>query len=707
MNMHLFQKHGTPPRYGYRVGVVGCGNIAHVQTKYILDFIDKQNLALCDPNAFRMRWLSRRLGVKNLYHSLDSLLSEFSPDIVHILTPPHTHKNIALECLAGNAHLFLEKPMCLSPEEAMEIQEAAGKAGRLVCVDHLLPFDPLLVKAGEILKRGALGELQGVKITEFRNYIDSKRAGMTPGWMKNLPGELLFDILPHPLSVLNAFLPNLTLTGAMHHGQGRDVREMLCLFAAGRKTAVIHTSIQNTYRRVSTIRFECNRGCVTVDLKNHTLAVLREDRFHGAAEEFYQSAMAAGEVVRRTLKIIPGRIAPQTSYIGMGRIIGRYYRAVKDRLDAPVSCEDGRKVMCQIKEIFDAVGIGNAASKIPSAPSRASGTAVQRSTKADILVTGGTGFIGARLVNRLLEAGYSVRLLTRRSPDALHREHLFSAPVELVEADISNLSAVENACSGVNTVFHLAAATKGGWLNHVDATVCGTSNIMHAIYSAGVQRLIYVSTLSLLHHSRYPSRTLVRETFPYEQQPAKRDPYCYAKLWAEKIVRACTAQPGDIPIIILRPGIVYGPGKLPAFLFPERKGGIRIIGWSGRRILPLVYLDNLVDALIQSLHADRHGIYNVVDEEIVTTRALIRRYDYLTGQRSRTVYFPVPLLLPLVLPLEKLRNHFSRERVYPSYRLKSLLRSPIHSSEKIKDELGWAQRIDFSQGMKLATGYPG
>ena len=209
--------------------------------------------------------------------------------------------------------------------------------------------------------------------------------------------------------------------------------------------------------------------------------------------------------------------------------------------------------------------------------------------RGPVLVTGGTGFLGRRLVLRLLARGRPVTVLARRpAPD------LSALGVRVVCAAIDDTAAVAAACAGASTVFHVAAKV-GVWGPAADfhrANVLGTRAVLAGCRSAGVRRLVHTSTPSVVYNGR--GLAGADESLPL----TTRCPCAYplTKAAAEAEVRA--ADSPALRTIALRPHLVWGEGDphlVPRLLARAAAGRLRIIG-SGRNRVDMVHVDNAVDA---------------------------------------------------------------------------------------------------------------
>ena len=215
------------------------------------------------------------------------------------------------------------------------------------------------------------------------------------------------------------------------------------------------------------------------------------------------------------------------------------------------------------------------------------------------LVTGGGGFLGRHIATKLLARGDTVRVLGRRVyPD------LEAGGAETFRSDLQDRAAVESACLGMDTVFHVAARAGywGSWGSYYGPNVIGTENVLSGCRKAGVRKLIYTSTPSVVSARGDLEHVDERVSYPERFE----SPYPATKALAEQLVLKANGT-GGILTVSLRPHLIFGPGDphlLPRIIEWGRNGRLIQVG-DGANKVDVVYVENAADAHL--LAADRLG----------------------------------------------------------------------------------------------------
>jgi len=699
-----------------KTAIVGCGHMARTHIPYVLKVPCVELVALCDRNEIRAKELAQRYTLP-YYTDLTRMLNDTRPDAVHILTPPQTHAALTIRALQAGCHVLVEKPLCLTLGEADAIYAAAQSAGRLVGVDHTHLWSPLVQRARRVVGSGQLGRITHIQYTVGDDYLEAVKRGYAR-WALELRGGVFCDLIPHPLYLIRAFLPTAQVISARACGTGlRDLRELWVDFAAEGAGASLWMSL-NQRPLEHSLCIYCTCGTVRVDLRNFCLAVVPERGLPGpiarVANTLSESWQRGTGTLGNGLSLLLGRFDPRAGTAGA---IRAFYRAIAEGKPSPVSEREARAVVELSTAIWDRLertpgairpamdGSGHViVRKRPAdfapAPVGAGLRPVPTAPAARVLVTGGTGFIGSHLVRRLVAEGRRVRVLCRPSSslDALPTDG-----VELAFGDVSDLTSVRRAMQGIEVLYHLAATTGGDWATHYRGTVVGTRNVLQAAVEAGVGKVVYVSSLGVLHASRFPNGGTVDECFPLEQRPEARGDYSRAKLEAERVAREFAGD-GGLPVCIVRPGLVYGPGK-SGFLsdagFQVSDGLVLVVGMGGRR-LGLTYVENLVDALLLAeRREDSCGkTYHVVDPDQPTVRQYIRAYRQATGRRLVALYIPTFLWTAGFGLLDGLLRLVRGSSPNLGYRLRSIARGPLFDKASVQSDLGWRALTAFEEAIR-------
>ena len=210
------------------------------------------------------------------------------------------------------------------------------------------------------------------------------------------------------------------------------------------------------------------------------------------------------------------------------------------------------------------------------------------------LVTGGGGFLGLYIVEQLLAAGHDVRVFSRG-----HYPALAALNVESQQGDLQDLSAVENACVGMDAVFHAAAVPGvwGPWKTYHGINTVGTQNVISACRNASVQRLIYTSSPSVVFDGS--DHINADESLPYPKKWHCH--YPHSKALAEQAVLAAN-DVNRLRTVSLRPHLIWGPRDnhlIPRLIQKARTGQLRQVG-RGKNVVSVSYVENAAAAHLQA-----------------------------------------------------------------------------------------------------------
>ncbi len=329
-----------------------------------------------------------------------------------------------------------------------------------------------------------------------------------------------------------------------------------------------------------------------------------------------------------------------------------------------------------------------------------------------VLVTGSNGFLGSALVKRLLETGVKeircfVREGSNRARLDLLKERFPSAQIEYYTGTLNSHEDPLGAVKGVDIVYHLAASLGGAPADMFLNTVVASKNLLEAIVTENPTiPLVHISSFSVYGVAHLPKGYTITEETPLENHPERRDPYAFVKWYQEKLLLEYQQRHG-FPLIILRPGVIYGPhGSALSGRVGLQLGSI-FLHLGGSNILPLSYVENCADAIITAAEHPVSGvsIYNVHDDDLPSSRSYLRAY-----QREVKRLHPLPIPYPLLQLISKgveWYHGYSKGQlpaIFTPYKSANLWKGNRFDNSKIKS-IGWRQRIPTAEGMRRTFDY--
>ena len=264
-------------------------------------------------------------------------------------------------------------------------------------------------------------------------------------------------------------------------------------------------------------------------------------------------------------------------------------------------------------------------------------------------VTGGSGFIGGRLIRRLVHDGVAVRALARSQAAA---DRVAGLGAEPVRGDLGDDGALRRGATGVEVVFHAAAKVEdwGAPKDFERVNVLGTRNVVRAARGAGARRLVHVGTEAAL----MAGQPLIAVD---ESAPLRPDsPALYSSSKARAEIEVLTGAGGGLEAVVVRPRFVWGAGDttlLPQIADQVRAGRFAWVG-GGRHRTATTHVDNAVEGLV--LAAERgedRGVWFVTDGGSVEFRAFVTDLLATQGVEPPGTSVPAPLAVGLASAAER------------------------------------------------------
>jgi nucleoside-diphosphate-sugar epimerase len=309
----------------------------------------------------------------------------------------------------------------------------------------------------------------------------------------------------------------------------------------------------------------------------------------------------------------------------------------------------------------------------------------------NVFVTGGTGFLGAHLVEALLARGDRVTCLVRRPALA---ERLGWTGVRLVRGDLDDLAALREGCAGADVVYHLAgqiAARAPG--EFIATNRDGAANALGAAQEEGARRFVLVSSLAAA------GPTVPGQPIDESRTPIPVTDYGRSKLAAEALVQAVS-----LPWTIVRPPLVYGEwDRATLKLFQLAKRGVALVFGDGSQELSVIHAEDLARALVAAANspAAQNRLYFATHPVSTTSLTLVRACARALGITPRTVRVPAFMARGLLWTVGSLAHLAGRATLLSSDKAEEYLAPAwICRGAALTRDTGWRAEIDLEPGLR-------
>ncbi len=264
-----------------------------------------------------------------------------------------------------------------------------------------------------------------------------------------------------------------------------------------------------------------------------------------------------------------------------------------------------------------------------------------------VFVTGGNGFIGSRVVRRLAAGGREVRCLLRETS---RTERIDDLDLERHLGDIRDVAGMAEGMAGCEGVIHLASISAWDQIRSPlmrEVVVEGTANVLEAARRAGVQRMVFVSSLTAVNGTAEP--VLLTEDSPFEL-PAEPFVYAHAKVEAEALCRE-----SGLPVVIVNPCEVWGPGDDQFITAGYARDTLR--DWPAMTVsggTALAHVDDIAAGVVAALDRGRPGERYILGGENIAAPAITAAILEAAGQKKPILRLPNGLTLALIKTLARL-----------------------------------------------------
>ena len=304
-----------------------------------------------------------------------------------------------------------------------------------------------------------------------------------------------------------------------------------------------------------------------------------------------------------------------------------------------------------------------------------------------ILITGGTGFLGSRIVKALVKKSHKVTILTRLKDTRLER-----IGAKFVLGSVLDMDEVASAVKGKDIVYHLAANLDESNPDMYSTNVIGTQNVVDACKKYKVKRMIFSSSIGVLGYTNKPATEKMQYNPSTGYEKSKTD--------AEKIVRK-----GKVPFTIMRTTIILGPNRFWKQIIRAAEKKYPLIG-SGNNFWHIVYVDDAVQALVLALGKKAENqIYNIANSDPHTYKetyfAICDAMEIARPKKHVPIWIAniAALMHETKCRLTGKRPNVTKMRAS----IARLVRNRIVSITKAEKELGYKPKYGLKKGIEATV----
>ena len=665
-------------RDSVRIGIVGCGAVTQ---KYHLPSAKK--IKRCDVTILvdSDRSRAEQLAVKyNIPHTSTDFreLPQYA-DAAIVAVPHRLHASIGEYLLSAGCHVLMEKPLALTDAECHRLITLAKKKNVVLTVGLLRRYFRAYQIARKLIEANTLGKIKSFDIREGNIYnwpvasdfMFSAEAG----------GGVLADTGAHTLDFLLWCLGDVA--SVEYYDDNLGGVEAECILHLQMKSGaggVVELSRLRNLRNTAIISGE--NGEIEVHMRADKIL------FRPGSEQSYQTIEDLPQLTQTMARKWPDCFPAQ---------IESWLNAISGQSPNLITGEEARKSVALIETCYQQrkrmpriVGIDVTAER-PASPSPLKDKVV--------LVTGATGSIGGRLVEKLvIEHKAQVRVLVRNLSNLSRISRL---PISIYQGDVTDFEAVDRAVQGCDAVFHCAYAFGTSPAEQERVAVDGSRNVAQAVLRHKVRSLVYVSSISVYEPMEDGD---LNETAP--KKPSGW-PYPDTKKKAERVMLELHSRHG-LPVAIVQPTIVYGPFVKGWTQGPlnQLKSGTVILPDEGTSLCNAVYIDDVADSLILAATNSKAigETFLISGSEPVTWREFYRAYEDMLGVTA-TRYMSA---LEIQARYNKLNNRLRRAITGTlKWLIKKLPASAISAGYRLKERSPLVARILHRYGVTGGGGSGG
>ena len=339
-----------------KAAVIGAGMISKEHLSFLSQSEQAELVGVCDLSPAAAKYAVQRFQAGAAYTDYQKMLLETKPEVVHVLTPPQTHRKLAIDCLQSGAHVICEKPIAPTYDEFKQMWSVAQQQGKHLIENHNYRFNQTIQAIKQLVDAGTLGQIQEVEVRMALGIRGGSRYDdkNLPSPLHQLPAGVIHDFITHFSYLMLLFLPDWDRVAAAWSNHGNDdlfkYDDLDAIVVGGSVHGRIRFSCY-TQPDCFTLRVRGDNGFAETDLFQPYLRCV-VPRGGKQLSPLINQFLSGYELVQKSFINFYRKIMQKTPYEGLYLLLDKTYTALNAGEEPPITFNDMARTSLLIESLL-------------------------------------------------------------------------------------------------------------------------------------------------------------------------------------------------------------------------------------------------------------------------------------------------------------------------------------------------------------------